>query len=95
MADEPGDDATTGDDTTSNEPDGQDVESDDGGVPAGTVELLAYLDAQYGDRFDTDRRDALRDRVGSLREVGETVSEADLENGDEPAFTFAAYRGEE
>jgi hypothetical protein len=95
MADDTEDDATTGDDTTDSDADGQSAESDDGVVPAGTVELLAYLDAQYGDRFDIDRREALRDRVGSLREVGEAVSEADLENGDEPAVTFAARRGEE
>ncbi|MEF8827412.1 MAG: hypothetical protein V5A49_00145 [Haloarcula sp.] len=102
MADETGDDPTTGDDpktgddtTTNDDADGQADESDGEGVPAGTVELLAYLDAQYGDRFDADRREKLRDRVGSLRTVGASVSEADLENGDEPAFTFAAYRGED
>lgn len=95
MSDETGDDPTNGDDTTGNDAEETGDESDGGGVPAGTVELLAYLDAQYGDRFDTDRREELRDRVGSLRGIGETLSEADLENGDEPAFTFAAYRGDE
>ncbi|MFB6220177.1 MAG: hypothetical protein ABEH90_01945 [Halolamina sp.] len=88
-------DETRDDTTTSNDADGQDAEAEDGGVPAGTVELLAYLDAQYGDRFDAERRERLRDRVASLRVAGETLSEADLENGDEPATTFAAYRGDE
>lgn len=90
MADHPGDE--TPPDTDADE---QDSESDDGAVPPGTVELLAFLDAQYGGRFDADRRDQLRDSVAGLRENGEALREADLENGDEPAFTFAAYRGEE
>lgn len=81
--------------TAEMETDGQDTESDDGVAPPGTVELLASLDAQYGDRFDAERREQLRDRVAAIRSAGETVSEADLENSDEPAFTFAAYRGEE
>jgi len=87
MADETGDRATDGSEKTNGD--------EDGTVPAGTVELLASLDAQYGDRFDTERREELRDRVGDIREAGETLSEAGLENGDEPSFTFAAYRGEE
>lgn len=90
MADDTGDESTS-----ETETDGQSAESDDGVAPAGTVELLAYLDAQYGDRFDAERREQLRDRVASVREAGESLSEADLDNGDEPAFTFAAYRGEE
>lgn len=69
--------------------------TDGGAVPPGTVELLALLDAQYGDRYDTERRDELRDSVGSLRGAAESLDEAELRNGDEPAFTFAAYRGEE
>lgn len=105
MADETGDDPTAGTDAheqvnDERAADGQTVDERaaddrDGAVPAGTVELLAYLDAKYGDRFDTERRDELRERVAGFQEAGETLSEAGLENGDEPAFSFAAYRGEE
>lgn len=90
MADETGDDATADSDAEE-----QPTDDESGSVPAGTVELLAYLDARYGDRFDAERREELQDRVADLREAGESLSEAELENGDEPAFTFAAYRGEE
>lgn len=71
-------------------PDGADEDR-----PAGTGELVAYLDAQYGDRFDEERLDELTERVADLRETGETLAEEDLSNGDEPAFAFRAYRGEE
>lgn len=93
MTDEPKEDST--DTTEDTETDGQGTRSDDGVEPAGTVELQALLDAQYGDRFDTERREELRDSVASLRKACRTVNEADLENSDEPAFTFAAYRGDE
>lgn len=64
-------------------------------TPPGTDALVEFIEANYGDRFDDDRRDELRERVGSLREAGEELSDVDLANDDEPATTFRAYRGEE
>jgi hypothetical protein len=62
--------------------------------PPGTEELAAYIEARYGDRFDEERRAALRERSAGYREAGETVSAFVLDNGDEPAFEFRAYREE-
>jgi hypothetical protein len=85
-ADDASDDGTTGEDGTA---------GDETDRPAGADELAAALEAAYGDRFDDDRREELRERVADVREAGETLSESDLSNGDEPAFAFRAYRGEE
>lgn len=54
--------------------------------------LLAYVEASYGDRLDGDDLDVVLadieeslDSAAALREVG-------LENADEPAYEFSAYR---
>ena len=67
----------------------------DDDTPDGTSELIALLDATYGEQFDDDRHERLRERVAELREMGDELREADLANDDEPAFAFAAYRGED
>jgi len=67
----------------------------DDDTPDGTPELVALLDATYGDQFDDDRRERLRERVAELREMGDEVRETDLSNDDEPAFAFVPYRGED
>ncbi len=57
--------------------------------------LLAYVEAVYGDRLDeADGETVLAGIEGSLAS-GEAFREVGLENADEPAFGFEAYRGEE
>lgn len=63
--------------------------------PPGTDELVAVLESAYGEHFDDERRAAVAKRVADFREAAAALREADLENGDEPAFGFRAYRGDE
>lgn len=72
--------------------DDRDTETDE---QPGIDERVAALEAAYGDRFDDDRREALRERVGDLQTNTTAFRDVDLANGDGPAFTFRAYRGDE
>jgi hypothetical protein len=63
--------------------------------PPGTDALVDHLEARYGDRFDDERLERLREVVAERREAGETLEEAGLENGDGPAPPFRPYRGGE
>lgn len=62
--------------------------------PTGTEALAEFVEARYGERLDEPRREELRDRIAEYREAGEELEAFGLENGDEPAFAFRAYREE-
>lgn len=68
---------------TSNEPE----------QPVGTEELLQFLAAVYGDQLTNDQLVELEDDVAANRGHAEALDAVDLDNGDDMATTFAAYRG--
>jgi len=57
--------------------------------------LLAYVEAVYGDRLDGDDGETILAGIEGSLASGGAFREVGLENADEPAFTFSAYRGEE
>ncbi|MFC4438672.1 MULTISPECIES: hypothetical protein [Natrialbaceae] len=66
--------------------------------PTGELEpaeaLLAYVVANYGDRLDDEDREVIREGIeGSLGSAA-AFREVGLENADEPAYGFSAYRGD-
>lgn len=68
-------------------------EAESADPPAGTEELLEYLAARYGDQLTDERLGDLEESVaGNLRNA-ETLDDVDLDNGDDLAVTFTAYRG--
>jgi len=60
-------------------------------VSSETDALLEFLEAHYEDRIDTERQKALRDRIEDRREIGNTLRDYPLENGDRPAYAFRPY----
>lgn len=55
--------------------------------------LLAYVVSQYGDRLDEEDREVIREGIEGSLASGEAFREVGLENEDEPAYQFSAYRG--
>lgn len=61
--------------------------------PVGTRELLDYLGARYGDQLaDADLDELADDVAGNVRRA-QALDGVELENGDDMALTFRAYRG--
>jgi hypothetical protein len=56
--------------------------------------LLAYVVASYGDRFEDDDLDVIREGIEGSLDSAAAFREVGLENADEPAYGFAAYRGD-
>ena len=54
--------------------------------------LLAYVVSRYGDRLDEDDREVIRDGIEGSLASGAAFREVGLENEDEPAYQFSAYR---
>lgn len=64
-------------------------------APPGTDALLDYVRARYGERLDEEALEIVREEIaGSLRSA-EALREVPLENGDEPACAFRAWRADE
>lgn len=63
--------------------------------PPGTDALFGYIEALYGDRLDAEQREEVTAQIAGSLESAAAIGEVELENGDEPAFRFQAYRGEE
>ena len=84
------------DDEDEAEPNGED-ETNGGETegPPGTDALFGYIEARYGDRLDGGRHEEVTEQIAGSLESAAAISEVDLENGDEPAFRFSAYRGDE
>jgi hypothetical protein len=61
--------------------------------PVGTRELLDYLGARYGDQLTGADLDELADDVAGNVRRAQALDEVELENGDDMALTFRAYRG--
>jgi hypothetical protein len=57
--------------------------------------LLAYVEAVYGDRLDEDDGETVLAGIEGSLAAGDAFREVGLENADEPAFSFSAYRGEQ
>ena len=55
--------------------------------------LLAYVVSQYGDRLDEDDREVIREGIEGSLASRAAFREVGLENSDEPAYRFSAYRG--
>lgn len=61
--------------------------------PVGTEELLDYLAVRYGDILSDEDLEELTDDVAGNREAAQAMDGVDLENGDDMALVFEAYRG--
>jgi hypothetical protein len=61
--------------------------------PVGTRELLDYLGARYGDQLADADLDELADDVAGNVRRSQALDGVELENGDDMALTFRAYRG--
>ncbi|WP_331233709.1 hypothetical protein [Natronorarus salvus] len=57
--------------------------------------LLAYVEAVYGDRLGEDDGETILAGIEGSLASGDAFREVGLENDDEPAFSFSAYRGEQ
>lgn len=57
--------------------------------------LLAYVEASYGDRLDEEDLDVVLGGIEGSLESAAAFRDIGLENGDEPAYGFGAYRGGE
>ncbi|WP_293028530.1 hypothetical protein [Natronococcus sp.] len=56
--------------------------------------LLAYVVANYGDRFDDEDREVIREGIEGSLASADAFGDVELENADEPAYGFSAYRGD-
>jgi hypothetical protein len=56
--------------------------------------LVAYVSANYGDRLDDDDLEVIREGIEGSLASGAAFREVGLENADEPAYGFSAYRGD-
>ena len=63
------------------------------GPPVGTEQLLQYLAAKYGDVLSEEEVDALQDDVAGNIRNAQAMDGVDLQNGDDMALVFRAYRG--
>lgn len=54
--------------------------------------LLAYVEAAYGDRLDEDDRDVVLAGIEGSLDSAAALRKTGLENADEPAYGFSAYR---
>lgn len=54
--------------------------------------LLAYVEALYGDRLGEADLETVRAGIEGSLGSGDAFREVGLENGDEPAYGFRAYR---
>lgn len=72
--------------------DGRDEESNSA-RPVGTEELLRYLAARYGDLLSEEDIEALEEDVADNLGNAEALDAVELDNGDDLAVTFEAYRG--
>lgn len=57
--------------------------------------LLAYVVANYGDRLENEDLDVIRGGIEGSLDSAAAFREVGLENADEPAYGFAAYRGDQ
>ncbi|TYL39273.1 hypothetical protein CV102_08315 [Natronococcus pandeyae] len=56
--------------------------------------LLAYVVANYGDRLDDEDREVIHEGIEGSLASADAFREVGLENADEPAYGFSAYRGD-
>ncbi|MFU8866297.1 hypothetical protein [Natronococcus sp.] len=56
--------------------------------------LLAYVVANYGDRLDDEDREVIREGIEGSLASADAFGDVGLENADEPAYGFSAYRGD-
>jgi hypothetical protein len=84
-----------GDDEAGTSEDEDEIDGGEAERPPGTDALLGYIEARYGDRLDEDQRAEVAEQIAGSLESAAVIGEVDLENGDEPAFRFSAYRGDE
>ena len=62
--------------------------------PPGTADqLLAVLQAQFPGRLNDEQWKEVRGKIESQLKASQTLREFKLQNSDEPATLFAAYRG--
>ncbi|MCL7417683.1 MAG: hypothetical protein M8354_07585, partial [Halalkalicoccus sp.] len=57
--------------------------------------LLAYIEALYGDRLDEEDLSVVLGGIEGSLESASAFRKVGLENGDEPAYGFSAYRSDE
>ena len=66
--------------------------------PMGDLEpaeaLLAYVVANYGDRLEAEDREVIREGIEGSLASADAFGDVGLENADEPAYGFSAYRGD-
>ncbi|MEM4782659.1 MAG: hypothetical protein QXG03_14000 [Halalkalicoccus sp.] len=55
--------------------------------------LLAYVEALYGDRLDEEDLEVVLAGIEGSLDSAAAFREVGLENADEPAYGFSAYRG--
>jgi hypothetical protein len=56
--------------------------------------LLAYVVANYGDRLADEDREVVREGIEGSLAAADAFGDVGLENTDEPAYGFSAYRGD-
>lgn len=56
--------------------------------------LLAYVVANYGDRLEDEDLEVVREGIEGSLDSAAAFREVGLENADEPAYGFSAYRGD-
>ncbi len=59
-----------------------------------TEQLMAVVEAEFGERLDEAGRAKIRTGIERNRTNAETLAAYGLVNGDEPGTVFRAYRGE-
>lgn len=57
-------------------------------------QLMAAVEAQYGERLDDKDREVIRAGIARNLTNTEALAAYPLVNGDEPGSVFRAYRGE-
>ncbi|MDG5761361.1 hypothetical protein QA600_18690 [Natronococcus sp. A-GB1] len=76
----------------------EETDSEEVGETSGELEpaeaLLAYVVANYGDRLDDEDRDVIREGIEGSLASADAFGDVGLENADEPAYGFSAYRGD-
>ncbi|MDG5821768.1 hypothetical protein [Natronococcus sp. A-GB7] len=76
----------------------EETDSEEVMVTSGELEpseaLLAYVVANYGDRLDDEDREVIREGIEGSLASADAFGDVGLENADEPAYGFSAYRGD-